>query len=137
MIQAGWPSQWNQTGESGVAPRAVRRNAAEATFGGFHPAACNSSELNPNMLDKISKLRILSKMAENKQLGPFLRAARERCSLTLRAVERASGVSNAYLSQLESGKIRQPSPVILHKLAGLYEVSYAVMLEQAGYPAPR
>jgi transcriptional regulator with XRE-family HTH domain len=76
-------------------------------------------------------------MADRKQsLGPFLRAARERHSLTLRAVERATGVSNAYLSQLESGKIRQPSPLVLHKLAGLYEVSYAVMLGQAGYPAP-
>jgi transcriptional regulator with XRE-family HTH domain len=82
-------------------------------------------------------LRILSIMGDDKQsLGPFLRAARERRSLTLRAVERAIGVSNAYLSQLESGKIRQPSPLVLHKLAGLYEVPYAVMLEQAGYPAP-
>jgi transcriptional regulator with XRE-family HTH domain len=71
-------------------------------------------------------------MAKEKQpLGPFLRAARERRSLTLRAVERASGVSNAYLSQLESGKIR-----LLHKLSELYEVPYALMLEQAGYPAP-
>src|SRR5439155_20429415 len=87
--------------------------------------------------DKISTLCILSMMGKQKQLlGPFLRAARERHSLTLRAVERATGVSNAYLSQLESGKIRQPSPLVLHKLAELYEVSYAVMLGQAGYPAP-
>ncbi|MCI0456871.1 MAG: helix-turn-helix transcriptional regulator [Gemmataceae bacterium] len=56
--------------------------------------------------------------------------------MTLRAVEREIGVSNAYLSQLESGKIRQPSPLVLHKLAELYEVPYTVMLEQAGYPAP-
>ena len=68
-------------------------------------------------------------------MGPLLRAAREQRSLTLRAVERAIGVSNAYLSQLESGKIRQPSPVVLHKLAELYEVPYAVMLERAGYPS--
>lgn len=76
-------------------------------------------------------------MDTNKQsLGPFLRTARERCNLTLRAVERTAEVSNAYLSQLESGKIRQPSPLILHKLAELYEVPYTLMLEQAGYPAP-
>jgi transcriptional regulator with XRE-family HTH domain len=73
---------------------------------------------------------------QKQQLGPFLRAARERRALALRAVERATGLSNAYLSQLESGKIRQPSPVVLHKLAELYEVPYGVMLEQAGYPAP-
>lgn len=76
-------------------------------------------------------------MEEKKQpLGPFLRAARERRGLTLRAAERAGGVSNAYLSQLESGKIRQPSPLVLHKLAELYEVPYALVLERAGYPAP-
>src|ERR1700726_2092691 len=68
-------------------------------------------------------------------LGNLLRGGRERKSLSLRAVERATGVSNAYLSQLESGKIRQPSPVILHKLAGLYEVPSAAMLDQAGSPA--
>lgn len=74
-------------------------------------------------------------MSEQPQeLGPFLRASRERCGLSLRGVERSAGVSNAYLSQLESGKIRQPSPLVLHKLAGLYEVPYSLVLERAGYP---
>jgi HTH-type transcriptional regulator, competence development regulator len=68
-------------------------------------------------------------------LGHLLRGGRERKSLSLRAVERATGVSNAYLSQLESGKIRQPSPVVLHKLAELYDLPYATIMESAGYPA--
>jgi transcriptional regulator with XRE-family HTH domain len=71
------------------------------------------------------------------KLALFLRAAREEKSLALRAVERATGISNAYLSQLEWGKIRQPSPVILYRLAELYQVPYETMMEQAGYPAPR
>lgn len=74
-------------------------------------------------------------MDEPNELGVFLRAAREQKSLSLRAVERQSGVSNAYLSQLESGKIKQPSPNILHKLSLVYEVPYADLLELAGYPA--
>jgi len=37
----------------------------------------------------------------------------------LRAVERATGVSNAYLSQLESGQDPAPSPVVWHKLRAL------------------
>ena len=68
-------------------------------------------------------------------LGKLLRGGRERKSLSLRGVERVTGVSNAYLSQLESGKIRQPSPVVLHKLAELYELPYAMIMERAGYPA--
>jgi len=65
-----------------------------------------------------------------------LRTARERKGLTLRAVEQATEVSNAYLSQLESGKIKQPSPIVLHKLSPLYGVSYADAMGFAGYPVP-
>lgn len=72
----------------------------------------------------------------NPTLGKFLQAAREAKQLSLRAVEKATGVSNAYLSQVESGKIKQPSPTILHKLSELYEVSYADVLALAGHPVP-
>lgn len=70
------------------------------------------------------------------KLGDFLRAARDRRKLSLRAVERATGISNAYLSQIESGKIREPSPTNLHKLAELYNVAYATLLTLAGHPGP-
>lgn len=73
---------------------------------------------------------------ETNSLGRFLQAAREQKKLTLRAVEQATGVSNAYLSQLESGKIKQPSPVFLHKLSDLYEISYTDLLSLSGYPLP-
>jgi len=69
-------------------------------------------------------------------LAGFLRSARERRSLSLRAVEHQTDVSNAYLSQLEHGRIRQPSPVILHKLTELYRVSYTKAMHLAGYPIP-
>ncbi len=67
------------------------------------------------------------------QLGPYLRSLREARGLTLREVEEASGVSNAYLSQLETGKISKPSPHILHKLAAVYGVPYEILMEKAGY----
>lgn len=69
-------------------------------------------------------------------LGSFLRAAREGFGLSLRSVEDRTGISNAYLSQLEHGRIRQPSPVILHKLSELYGCSYADVMRLAGYPLP-
>jgi HTH-type transcriptional regulator, competence development regulator len=56
--------------------------------------------------------------------------------LTLRAAEQATEVSNAYLSQLESGKIKQPSPIVLYKLSQLYGVSYADAMRFAGYTLP-
>jgi transcriptional regulator with XRE-family HTH domain len=51
-------------------------------------------------------------------------------------VEETVGISNAYLSQLETGKVRSPSPVVLHKLSDLYGVPYATVLQEAGYPVP-
>ena len=89
------------------------------------------------LLDKLSMLSIISSMEDrHNHLSHFLRTARERKGLTLRAVEQATEVSNAYLSQLESGKIKQPSPVVLHKLSQLYGVSYVGAMRFAGYPMP-
>jgi HTH-type transcriptional regulator, competence development regulator len=68
-----------------------------------------------------------------KSLGAGLREARELKNLTLRAVEQAVGISNAYLSQLENDKIKKPSPFFLHKLAKLYELSYERLMAAAGY----
>lgn len=73
---------------------------------------------------------------QNQSLGEFLQSARERKGLSLREVEKATGISNPYLSQVEKGKIQQPSPVPLHKLSELYEISYAQVLGLAGYPVP-
>ena len=67
-------------------------------------------------------------------LGQFLKDAREKQALSLRAVEKVTGISNPYLSQLEGNKIKQPSPTLLHKLCELYEVSYRTALELVGYP---
>ncbi|SFE53124.1 helix-turn-helix domain-containing protein [Spirosoma endophyticum] len=69
--------------------------------------------------------------------GGYFRALRESKQLTLREVEKVTDVSNAYLSQLESGKIKQPSPLTLHKLATFYGVSYEILMEKVGYPMPK
>lgn len=66
--------------------------------------------------------------------GDYLKALRQSKGFTLREVEKLADVSNAYLSQLESEKVKQPSPIILSKLADLYEVSYDTLMEKVGYP---
>ncbi|MCB1880514.1 MAG: helix-turn-helix domain-containing protein [Gammaproteobacteria bacterium] len=71
-------------------------------------------------------------------LGEFLARVREAKGLTLRQVEEATGkdVSNAYLSQLEHGKVSKPSPNVLHSLSTVYGVSYENLMEKAGYISP-
>lgn len=59
-------------------------------------------------------------------------------AMSLRNVEQATGgeVSNAYLSQLESGKVQRPSPHILYALSSALAVPYEDLMERAGYIAP-
>lgn len=67
----------------------------------------------------------------------FLAAARNKLGMTLRAVEAKTRISNAYLSQLEHGKIKMPAPQNLYKLAEVYRVPYELLMELAGYPLPK
>ncbi len=48
------------------------------------------------------------------------REYRHNANMTLRNVEEATGISNAYLSQLETGKIKKPSFEVVSKLYYLY-----------------
>jgi transcriptional regulator with XRE-family HTH domain len=71
-------------------------------------------------------------------LGAHLAGLRTAKGLSLRQVEEATAraVSNAYLSQLENGRIRKPSPNVLHSLADVYAVPYETLMEKAGYLLP-
>jgi transcriptional regulator with XRE-family HTH domain len=72
------------------------------------------------------------------ELGLVLSDLRKAKGFSLREVEQATGnaVSNAYLSQLENGKIKKPSPNVLHSLAEVYVVPYETLMEKAGYLLP-
>lgn len=68
-------------------------------------------------------------------LGQYLSNLRTMKGFTLREVEDATNkeVSNAYLSQLENGRIMKPSPNILYSLANIYGVRYEDLMKKAGY----
>ena len=81
----------------------------------------------------------MAKRAEERSPGwlsrrsAYLRNLRLARRLTLRDIEEASGVSNPYLSQLETDKIAEACPDVLHKLAPVYGVPYETLMEKAGY----
>jgi transcriptional regulator with XRE-family HTH domain len=72
------------------------------------------------------------------ELGTVLADLRTAKGFSLREVEEATGkaVSNAYLSQLENGKIKTPSPNVLNSLAEVYVVPHEALMERAGYLLP-
>ena len=68
------------------------------------------------------------------KIGDLLGKRRSELGLTLREVQDKTGVSNAYLSQIENGKVIQPTPATLEKLAKCFDISYQRLLELAGHP---
>lgn len=65
-------------------------------------------------------------------IGAYLREAREKKGLSLRDVEVLTSVSSGHLSMIEQGKVKAPSPRILHELAKAYGLSYIALMKRAG-----
>lgn len=66
-------------------------------------------------------------------LGKYLRRARKRLKLTLREVEKLSGVSNSHLSQLERDIKKNPHPRTLRKLGRVYGLSMKSLMDACCY----
>jgi transcriptional regulator with XRE-family HTH domain len=84
------------------------------------------------MLYSYQAIRERSNM-EEANFGQFLKSLRDRQRMSLRDVEKESGVSNAYIAQMEKGDRPAPSPDILKKLARVYNVTVRELLMRAGY----
>ncbi len=67
------------------------------------------------------------------RVGGVLRRARLHRRLSLREVERRIGRSNAYLSQVERGLIKQPDPIVLLQLAELYGLDFETLAAWANW----
>jgi len=66
-------------------------------------------------------------------LGAILTAARKNKGWSLRDAERETGVPNAHISQIETGKIRRPSVSILAVMAGAYGLGLRELWPSVGY----
>lgn len=77
-------------------------------------------------------------MSSGQALGDHLRQARLALGLTLREVEARTNrsVTNGYLSQIEKGSVRQPSPNVLYNLAEVYGLDYRDLLARGGHHVP-
>jgi transcriptional regulator with XRE-family HTH domain len=71
--------------------------------------------------------------AGEETLGDALKRARTAAQLSLRDVERRTGVRSGHLSQIETNTIARPEMAILWELAATYDVDFARLLELAGY----
>ena len=76
---------------------------------------------------------LVPRAAEPGSLGAVLREARQRHGLSLRDVERRTGIRNAHLSQLETGGIARPEMALLWDLAAVYDLDFSMLLRLAGH----
>ena len=65
-------------------------------------------------------------------LGSELKRARRARELSLRDVERRTGIKSGHLSQIETGTIARPDMAILWDLAEVYEIDFDRLLALAG-----
>lgn len=71
--------------------------------------------------DAISELMLVNTTEHIELELESLRYLRKEKNMSLRQVEDLTGISNAYLSQLETGKIKNPSYNVVVKLNNLYK----------------
>ena len=72
------------------------------------------------------------------KFGEYLHKLRDERGWSLRDIQEKTkdAVSNAYLSQLESGKKNIPTLKVIQKLADAFGLPIEVLLKEAGYASP-
>lgn len=73
------------------------------------------------------------------EFGRYLKETRQRLGLSLRKVQELSNgsIHNAYLSQIETGRTKNPNPELLAAIAKVYGLDFWNVLYRAGWPIPQ
>lgn len=71
------------------------------------------------------------------KLGKLLIEGRAAAGLSLREVQRRTGIHNAHLSQIEKGHIERPDVGLLYQLSELYGIDLGTLLEAGGHLGDR
>lgn len=72
-----------------------------------------------------------------KRLGALIKTKREAAGLSLRGLDRRTGIDNALISKMESGLILEPSPDKLGRIADALNIPLADLYAMADYAAPK
>ncbi len=69
-------------------------------------------------------------------LGEYIREARENRNISARGLSAELHMHQSYISRVEAGVFRQPSPEKLQRIAEYLELDYDDLCALAGYQAP-
>lgn len=76
-----------------------------------------------------------SRSQDTVALAKKLREGRATKGWTLRKAAAETGISNGYLSLIEQGEVKSPSPRYLMALADKYELAFEHLMALAGHPS--
>jgi hypothetical protein len=107
----------NQTQERLVC-KIIEANNEDEAIGKAYRLTKNEFQLFDLVYELTIKIPVQNSIGSNMK---NYRELRKKAGLTLRKVEEMTGISNAYLSQLETGKIKKPSFDIVQKLNSIYQ----------------
>ena len=71
-------------------------------------------------------------MLSNKELGQYLKIIREKLEYSTHDINKLCDISQSFISLMENGK-RKASPIVLKKLASVYNLDYRDLYKKAGY----
>ena len=71
-------------------------------------------------------------MISKEELGAYLKSIRKANDISLREVDKRTGISYTHLNMIENGK-RNVTPALLRNLDDLYNINYIDLYEKAGY----
>ena len=66
-------------------------------------------------------------------INEVLKEARIKKGVSLREVQAQTGISNAYISQIETGKVKNIAPLFLKRLGRYYNIPIQELFILAGY----
>lgn len=72
-----------------------------------------------------------------KELGAYLRKAREEAGISIRSLMARVGIDQAQIIRLEQGQVKSPRADVLGRIAEEIGLPVADVMTMAGYPTPR
>lgn len=69
----------------------------------------------------------------DEDFGTYLKRLRKAKGVTVRSLDRRTGISHSYLSNIENGNRNVPSPGMIRKLSSALGVTHIGMMIKAGH----
>jgi transcriptional regulator with XRE-family HTH domain len=69
-------------------------------------------------------------------LGEYIRQEREKRNMSARRLSQALGMHESYISRVEDGRFKKPSPEKLSRIAKFFNLNYSTLCALAGYRIP-